>query len=290
LYIRKKVPVLRLTRADFRQSFREIVEPLRVALPLGFQMSIIAIGTMAVQFAVNGLGASMTAAYTAAMRIENIAIMPLSSFGVAMVTFVAQNRGAREWARIRTGVFRMAVVAGAVGTVLGTGLIFFGRSLSVLFVSAAETHVVDASASVLIVSGLFQIVIAVMFILRSSVQGMGVAWVPAFSGVLELAARVLVAFAFVAPFGIKGLAFAGPLAWTFALVPAALEWKRQHRKLQAWEEGDAMLRQHGSEGDNASADDGVDVILESPHRGAASPSSITSEHEASHDDLVGVPA
>lgn len=65
---------------------------------MAFQMSIIAIGSVLLQSALNGLGTTAVAASTAGGKIDQLATLPLMSFGVAMATFTAQNYGAKNTA------------------------------------------------------------------------------------------------------------------------------------------------------------------------------------------------
>ena len=105
-YIMKKMPSLRIERRHFRLNKEEVILHLKNAFPMAFQMSIIAIGALILQYALNGLGAVSVAAYTAAQKIDSIATMPLNSFGAAMATYTAQNYGAQKYDRIRKGVFQ----------------------------------------------------------------------------------------------------------------------------------------------------------------------------------------
>lgn len=50
-FIIKKVPILRLKKADFQIHYEVIASHLSIALPMAFQMSIIAIGSLMLQFA-----------------------------------------------------------------------------------------------------------------------------------------------------------------------------------------------------------------------------------------------
>ncbi len=63
---------------------------------MAFQASIIAIGTIMVQIALNQLGPTSVAAHAAAQKIDQLAILPMMSFGVTMATYSAQNYGARN--------------------------------------------------------------------------------------------------------------------------------------------------------------------------------------------------
>ncbi|HUX69578.1 MAG TPA: MATE family efflux transporter, partial [Cellulomonadaceae bacterium] len=93
-YVRRRVPVLHLHRDDWRVTRADLARHLRLGLPMGFQMSIIAIGALAVQVRLNSLGAEAVAAYTTAARVDGLAVALLQSLGLAVSTFVAQNYGA----------------------------------------------------------------------------------------------------------------------------------------------------------------------------------------------------
>ena len=54
-FVRRRLPMLHLRRADWRVTRDDIREHLRLGLPMGFQASIIAIGTLVVQVALNTL-------------------------------------------------------------------------------------------------------------------------------------------------------------------------------------------------------------------------------------------
>src|SRR5690606_4918712 len=61
LYMWRRVPVLHVHREDWRISRVDITEHLRLGLPMGFQASIIAIGALIVQVALNTLGSEAVA-------------------------------------------------------------------------------------------------------------------------------------------------------------------------------------------------------------------------------------
>ena len=103
VYIKKKIPAFWVERRHFRITLKEIQIHVKTALPMAFQMSIIAIGTLIIQSALNGLGPNAVAANTSAQKIDNIACMPLNSFGVAMATYTAQNYGAGKLDRSYRG-------------------------------------------------------------------------------------------------------------------------------------------------------------------------------------------
>ncbi len=242
LLVLRRMPALHLTREDWAAGLHAMREPLRTGLPMGFQMSVIAIGTLVLQVAVNGLGATAVGAFTAAMRVDQLAVAPLNSFGVAMVTFVAQNRGAREWLRIRVGTFRTSMVSAGVGLVLGVLLIAFSQPIVGLFVGPDEPEVMEMARTFFLVCGGLYPVLAWLFVLRSVVQGLGLSTVPTIAGVAELVMRAAAALLLVGHVGFLGVAWAAPLAWIGALIPVALSWFRQRRRLIERELADAAAQ------------------------------------------------
>ena len=71
---------------------------------MSVQFSILGAGILIIQSVCNSFGADVIAAMTAALRIEQIATMPMISFGIALAAFVAQNFGANNFRRIRISV------------------------------------------------------------------------------------------------------------------------------------------------------------------------------------------
>lgn len=226
---------LRLVRADWVAGRGETSDSLRTGVAMGFQMSVIAIGAVVLQQAINGLGADAVAAATTAMRIDQLATAVLSSFGVAMTTWVAQNHGAQQWHRIREGVFQTSVVTWIVAATLGATLFLFGTPIAHLFMGSGEEEIVRLTHDYLTVQAIFYPALASIFVLRHSIQGLGATLVPTLAGFMELLVRSAVGLLLVAPLGFLGVALAAPLAWFGALIPIVIAWFGHRRRLIALE-------------------------------------------------------
>ncbi len=226
--IRTRMPILRLHREDWRVSRAELLAPLRLGLPMGFQMSIIALGTLVLQYALNGLGAQAVAAFTAAGRVDALAIAPLQSFGLAMATFAAQNHGARQYVRIRVGLAHTALMAVGFAVAAGAVNILAGPWLVRLFVGQGQDEVVHLAHVYLVANGLLYALLGLLFVQRGTLQGLGRTVIPTTAGVMELITRVLAALLLTGPLGFLGASLASPLAWVAALIP--LTWAYQHER------------------------------------------------------------
>ena len=80
-----------------------LLQGTAIAIPSIVQQSIVSIGMLLTQSSVNQFGSSALAGYTAGMRLESIAIVPMIGTGNAMSTFTAQNLGANQPERVQQG-------------------------------------------------------------------------------------------------------------------------------------------------------------------------------------------
>ena len=226
-----RIPELRLRREDWRVGRLELGEASRLGLTMGFQMSVIAIGAALLQVGINHLGTDAVAAFTAALRVDQVAVIPLASVGVAISTYVAQNRGAAEWWRIRHGVQRATLMAIGLSLAMSVAIVAFGTDLVQLFVGPGEHRVIAMAHEYLIINGSLYWVLAALFVWRGALQGMGATWVPTLAGVMELIARGVVGLVLVDQLGFLGVTLAAPLAWVGALIPLTIAWFLQRRRL-----------------------------------------------------------
>lgn len=224
-YVFRYIPVLHFSRSDVRGGIRAIGAHVRIGLPMGFQMSIIAIGTLAVQVRLNTLGAEAVAAYTTATRVDGLGNAFLSSIGLAVSTFVAQNYGAGFRERIMVGVRHSIWLSLGSAVALAVALISAGNPIVRLFVGKGNDDVVAMSHEYLIANGGMYFLLGVLFVTRSALQGLGQSLIPTVAGVIELTMRVGVAVVLGGIFGFTGIVWANPAAWLGAcciLVPSWL--------------------------------------------------------------------
>ena len=230
-FVRRRMPVLHVRREDWRITRADVAEHLRLGLPMGFQASIIAIGTLVVQVALNLLGADAVAAYTAASRVDSLATALLASLGLAVSMYVAQNFGGRRPDRIRAGVVQATWMSIVASLLLGVVLIAFGTHLVRLFVGEGSDEVVELAHLMLIINGATYSLLGVLFVQRGALQGLGQALIPTITGVVELVMRVVAAVALGAWLGFGGVAASNPLAWVGAVVILVPAYVRAHRAL-----------------------------------------------------------
>ena len=232
IYIKKRVPILHTRREDWKLNKKILWEHIRIGLPMGFQSSIIAIGAVVMQGALNGLGATAVAATSAAMRVDSIAVMPMMSFGVAMAAYTAQNYGARKFARIAEGVKKCIFMSCSFSIAIAVVLVLFGTDVMYLFIGDGHQQIIDYGQQFFIINGGCYWILSLLFIFRFTLQGLGQSVVPTIAGVMELIMRVLTAVFLVDAFGYVGACLAAPLAWIGACVPLAVSYFMTRKELR----------------------------------------------------------
>jgi putative MATE family efflux protein len=218
-HIKRNLHILRLRKSDLKISKEVFLEHIKISLPMGFQASIIAIGAIILQFSLNSLGATSVAAYTAAQKIDSIAVQPMMSFGITMGTYTAQNYGAGKIDRIREGVKQCVLISVTFSIVVGLINIFAGHFLTGIFVGYDQNEVISLSQTYLTSNGLFYFLLSLLFIYRYTLQGLGQSFIPTVAGIMELIMRSFAAIMLLKPLGFLGVSLANPLAWFGACIP-----------------------------------------------------------------------
>lgn len=95
IYMIRKYEILRLQKEDFKDPSPIMVkEMISAGMSMGFMSSLVNIGTLTLQTAINKLGKDIIIAHTAARKITEIFMIMFSVFGQTMATYCGQNMGA----------------------------------------------------------------------------------------------------------------------------------------------------------------------------------------------------
>jgi putative MATE family efflux protein len=231
IYTSKKYRILKLQKKDWKFDFSFALEHLKVGIPMALQFSITAVGVIILQGALNAFGTTLIAAYTAAIKVEQLVMQPSISFGVTMATYAGQNLGAGKLHRIKEGVKKCSYLSLIINIFAGIVVFLFGRNFTKLFISGAEAEVIESAQQYLNIVAAFFIILGLLFIYRSTLQGIGEAFVPMMAGVAELLVRVVVAFTLPQVLGYTGICLASPIAWIAATIPLAIAYFSKIKKL-----------------------------------------------------------
>ena len=190
------------------------------------QQSVMNFGILMVQGLVNSFGATIMAAFAAAVKIDTFAYLPVQDFGNAFSTFVAQNYGAGEKERIRRGTRQAFGISIAFSLLISAVVCLFAEPLMGIFISREETQVIAAGVLYLRVEGAFYCGIGCLFLLYGYYRAMKRAEMSVVLTVLSLGTRVLLAYILSGFTGEIGIWMAIPIGWGLADLVGLLYMKK----------------------------------------------------------------
>ena len=173
VYMMRKFDILQGRKEEHAMSRKHVATLLKIGVPMGLQFSITAIGSIMLQSANNALGTSCVAAFTAAMRVKMFFICPCESLGIAMATFTGQNYGAGKPKRIWEGVKSSMLMSMIYVVFTCAVLLLFSEKLALLFVDSGATDIIRNTALFLHVTAYFMPMLALLCVLRYTIQGAG---------------------------------------------------------------------------------------------------------------------
>ena len=217
-YILRKVRLLIPSKRHFKLDKHLYRDLLGQGISMGLMTSIVAIGSVILQTAINQLGVNIIAAQTAARRIQGFFIMPLNSIALAMVTFVAQNFGAKKFDRIIRAI-KISLALSATWSLLTVILFLFSATTMVRWISGStDTELLANGTQFLHIASLFYIVLGILYILRNTLQGLGEKVIPLISSVIELVGKIIFVAFIIPRLGYLGVILCELLIWVVMTV------------------------------------------------------------------------
>ena len=214
------VKVVHPAPADFRPEPARLLHLMRLSVPMAIQNAIISIGGMIVQSVVNGMGVLFIAGYTATNKLYGMLEVAATSFGYATTTYAGQNLGAGKIDRIRSGLRASLAMCLLASATIGGCMLLFGRSILSLFLSGTPQEVEQSLNYAYEFFSIMSAMLPVLYILyvyRSTLQGLGDTLMPMVSGFAEFIMRTGAAMLLPGLIGHTGVFWAEVLAWSGAV-------------------------------------------------------------------------
>lgn len=224
IYMIRKYEILRLQKEDFKDPSPIMVkEMISAGMSMGFMSSLVNIGTLTLQTAINKLGKDIIIAHTAARKITEIFMIMFSVFGQTMATYCGQNVGAGKIDRVKRGIW-LAIVYTAIWsglTIIASYTI--GGWLVYLVTGSHNKTVILNATNYLKFDTLFYIVTTLICILRNAMQGLGDHITPLISSGLEMAGKIVIAATLVPWLGYTGVIICEPIVWFIMVIPLLIQ-------------------------------------------------------------------
>lgn len=213
----------------------EILKSLiRMGFPTGVQNSVIAFANVIVQSSINQFGSVAMAGSGSFSKLEGFAFIPITSFSVALTTFIGQNLGAKQYERARKGARFGVITSITLAEIIGILIWIFAPTLIGIFNS--EPEVIELGVLRSRITSLFFFLLALSHCLSGILRGAGKTKVPMY---VMLLSWCLIRIAYITIMvriipDIKVVFWAYPLTWFISSATFILYYKKTNW-LEAYE-------------------------------------------------------
>lgn len=189
----------------------------RYSLYTCLQQSVMNLGILMVQGIVNSFGVTVMAAFSAGVKIDAFAYMPAQEYGNAFSTFLAQNYGAKQKERVKSGI-RVGFMTSVCYCVLASiVLCAFAPKLMGIFLDAGEVEAIAIGTGYLRIEGAFYAGIGILFLWYGLFRAIGQPQISLVLTLISLGTRVVLAYVSAATtIGYIGIWAAIPIGWALA--------------------------------------------------------------------------
>ncbi len=213
----------------------ELRQILSVGIPSGLQTGLYSFANVIILTEVNKLGADATTGLSIADQFDGILYQIIHAPGIAAISYVAQNIGARKYERVKGSIVSACWISVIFGATLGSLSAIFSKELSSI-ISSSPKVIAFAQQKMIIISSTY-FICGINEVMGSALKGMGKAITPTVATLVFMCLFRFVWVYAIYPFLPKNLTFlylVWPVGWILsiitllvAFVPAIKKLKKQ---------------------------------------------------------------
>lgn len=219
MYIKADILIPKLKH--FKYNYYVYADLSTQGFAMGFMSSIVSIGTVILQTAVNSMGVTIIAAQTTGRRIMFFLMMPMSSLATALTTFVSQNFGAGNKSRIKSAV-KYANIINTIWSMISVVFVYTLSIPLIRFISGSYDKELIANAKLYIaMAAPFFWALGILFNLRNALQGMDRKIEPLISSCIELICKIAFVLFVIPRVAYTGVVLTEPIIWVVMVLQLA---------------------------------------------------------------------
>ena len=227
IYLLIRLRKLTAKKVDKLFDTKLLKDIAKIGLPATIQQSFVSMGMMLLQGVVNSFGSDVVSGFTAACKIDSIAMMPILNLSNAVATFTAQNIGANKIDRVKQGL-KSSILSALIFSIVIAVLIFnFGNVFIEMFLDGdGNKEVIDFGVTYLRGISIFYLMMAFMFNFGAVLRGAGAMKVFMLSTLSNMIIRIGFAYMFKDSLGVDVIWMCIPVGWFVGTVVGAFGYFR----------------------------------------------------------------
>ena len=219
MYIKADILIPKLKH--FKYNYYVYSDLSTQGFAMGFMSSIVSIGTVILQTAVNGMGVTIIAAQTTGRRIMFFLMMPMSSLATALTTFVSQNFGAGNKSRIKSAV-KYANIINTIWSIISVVFVYTLSIPLIRFISGSyDKELIENAKLYIAMAAPFFWALGILFNLRNALQGMDRKIEPLISSCIELICKIAFVLFVIPRVAYTGVVLTEPIIWVVMVLQLA---------------------------------------------------------------------
>lgn len=235
VYLLKQYDFFRINKEDFKGIQKQMVkEMLLTGISMGLMNSLINIGSFVLQTAINDLGNSYIVAQTTARKTTDVLMSVFVAMGQTLATYCGQNYGAGKYTRIRSGMKVGTIITCSWCAVVFVIVYLLAPILTEFITGSHDQDMIQAASGYLKVDCILYFLVALIFVLRNSLQGIGDRVTPLISSGIEMVGKIVFTYTLVPALGYTGVILVEPIVWIIMIIPLILKMKKVMR-LEQWQ-------------------------------------------------------
>lgn len=203
------------------------------AIPSILQQSFVSVGNIFIQSLVNSFGSPCIAGYSAAIKLNTFTITSFSTLSNGLSGFSAQNYGAHDPDRIKSGYKCGLKIALVVALPFFLLFFFAGNTMIKIFMDAPSKQAVKTGVEFLKIVSPFYFFVGIKLMSDGMLRGLGAMYAFMTATFTDLVLRVVLAFILSVPFGSTGIWLSWPFGWLVSTVISVGFALRELKRLTA---------------------------------------------------------
>ena len=214
IYIFKKHKMLIPHKHEWAFNGKMAGDMYATGISMGLMISLVGIGTVVMQGAINIFGTQTIVAHTTSRKISEMFMLPISVFGAASATFSSQNFGAGQIKRVKQGVWKATFITWGWSAIVCIVTWLFTPFLAELITGISNSYVIETVEKYMKINTSCYVILGIVIVFRNALQGVGDKITPIVSSILELVGKFAVAKILAPRLGYFGVMISEPLVWT----------------------------------------------------------------------------
>lgn len=217
VYLYIKIPFFRFTKKEIQMDLSLLKNTIRFSSVSAIQQTVLYVGRILVQSAVNILGVDAVAAFNISSIIDNYVLEPGNSLASSLTVFIAQNEGAGKKERLLKG-FWITLCMGITISLI-TAILIFSRtdSFIALFLSNKDQGVIAIGYQYLRMMSFGYILTIFCNSFQGLFRGLGKLRVTLIATMVQIPVRVIITYSFIHTCGIRAVSLGMIIGWIFMI-------------------------------------------------------------------------